>query len=171
MVAYLPFIMIIMVLIFKERDLMTVVHDRKKVYINGFALFFLLLYIGISVYMDVMISMPKFDSSKNHAVTEKYFAATSSEKTILAPMEFVFNEIGNYHAIHGLLQYNEHLKTDSSYYGKGLLEHAAGNDVDCIYLNAKYMKIFGLTHAKQDSIISGYRVIGSAPDLLVLERN
>jgi hypothetical protein len=170
MAAYLAFIVIIMVMIFKERDLVKVTHERKTVYINGIIAFFLVLYLGISFFMDVRLAMVKFNPSTYRTITEKYFNETSKDKRILAPMEFVFDEIGNYRGIQGIWQYSKRLPTDSSYYGKGMLEHAAKNGVDCIYLPAKYIKMFGLTGVRKDSVIAGFRVVGRSPDQLVLDR-
>jgi hypothetical protein len=170
MVVYLPFLMVIVVMIFKERMLLRIEPDRKGYFVNGFALFFLVLFLGIAFYADVKLTLTKFDSSVNRNVTEQYFAGSSGEKRMLAPMEFIFNEIGNYKGIQGLLQYNEHLHTDSSYFGAGLLTHAEANGEDCIYLDGRNVKIFGLEGVQMDSVIAGYRVIGRTPDLLVFDR-
>ena len=170
MVAYLPFLMIITVMIFRESGLVKIVQEHNAMYVNRFALFFILLYLGISVFLNVRLSITKFDAAAHRAVTENYFAANSHEKRILAPMEFVFDELENYRGIQGLWLYSKLLANDSSYYGGGLLEHARTNSVDCIYLNGKFMRIFGLTGVKVDSVIAGYRVKGRGPDLLVFDR-
>ncbi len=170
MTAYLAFIVIILVMIFKERDLVKVMHEGKTVYVNGIIAFFLFLYLGISLFIDYRLAVAKFNPDPYHAITETYFKETAKEKRILAPMEFVFNEIGNYRGIQGIWQYSKRLPADSSYYGKGMLEHASKNGVDCIYLNAKYMKEFGLTDVKKDSVIAGFRAVGSSSDYLVLDK-
>jgi len=152
MVAYLPFIMIIIVMIFKEKELVREEPDHKRIFINGFAFFFLLFYLGIAIWADVKISAKKFDPSGHRGITLKYFTPGSEGKRIAAPMEFVFNEIGRYEGIHGLLLYSQMLKIDSSYYGPGLLTHFRENGIDAAYLNGQYIKAFGLGELKKDSM-------------------
>ena len=171
MVAYLPFIMIIIVMIFKEKDLFRVEEKTRKVFINGFAFFFLLLYLSVSIWFDVRIASKKFDPMVHREVTQKFFTPGSENLRIAAPMEFVFNEIGRYRGIQGLLLYSQMLKRDSTYSGPGLLDHFAGNGIDAAYLNSQYIKTFGLGGMKPDSLINGYRVVASAPDMLILVRD
>lgn len=171
MVAYLPFIMIIIIMIFKERELIKEEPGHKKVFINGFALFFILFYLGIAIWSDVKISLKKFDPSVHRGITLKYFTPGAEEKKIAAPMEFVFNEIGRYDGIHGLLLYSQMLKIDSSYYGPGLFRHFRENGIDAAYLNGQYIRTFGLGGMKPDSVLQGYRVLASTPEVLILLRD
>lgn len=170
MVAYLPFIMIIIVMIFKEKELVRVEQKTKKIFINGFALFFIMFYLAIAIWSDVRISLKKFDPAVHREITQKYFSPGSEEKRIAAPMEFVFNEIGRYDGIHGLLLYNQMLKIDSSYFGPGLFGHFSRNGIDAAYLNGQYIKAFGLGGMKTDSVAGGYRVLAASPEMLILSR-
>ena len=170
MVPYLPLIMIIIVMIFKERGLIKAEPGGRTVFANGFTLFFLIFYLSIAVWFDVKLSIPKFDPAGNRQITDTYFSPGSGEKRIAAPMEFVFNEIGRYRGIHSLLLYSQMLKKDSSYYREGLFRHFRENGIDGAYLDGPYIRDFGLRGMKTDSVAGGYRVADASPDRLILLR-
>jgi 4-amino-4-deoxy-L-arabinose transferase-like glycosyltransferase len=170
MVGYLPFLLIIIVLIFKERGLVKPEPHHGKVFINGFAVFFIVLYLAVSAWWDVNISIRKFHPGSNLQVTERYFSPGSDTLQIAAPMEFVFNEIGRYESIRGLLKFNQMLKHDSGYYGAGLFRHFGQEGIDAACFDRNNIRTFGLEGLKTDSVVEGYRVIAASPDILVVRR-
>lgn len=168
MVVYLPFIMMMIVLILKDRSFLRT--EGKRLFIHVLPLCFILLYLGIAVWFDVSLSRKKFTSSEHHAITENYFRHRSKQKRIVAPMEFVFDEIGNYRGIQSLLLYSERLKTDSSYYGSGLLAHMRANGIDAACIDREGIRSFGLQSFREGAVVEGYRVAGIESGWLVLDR-
>lgn len=170
MVVYLPFVVWMILVVLKEASSESEQRGSRHIRIGWLLLIVLLIYLGIAAWFDVSLVRQKFSAAPHRAVTERYFRGRSERMTIVAPMGFVFNEIGRYKAIRSTLLYEEWLKVDPAWYGTGLLSRLNDDGVEALVLDGEAQKAFGLGGLTPDSITSGYRVTGREPGWLILER-
>ncbi|MBG0783114.1 MAG: hypothetical protein H0S84_12665 [Bacteroidales bacterium] len=127
----------------------------------------LLLYLAISLVYNVAVVRQKYDPKINAAITAAYAGDKPSEIRILAPMEFIFNEIGQYERIVGLMSFNERLKLDPNLKADQFLETAKREHIDLILLPGYYQEKFQLIHNPPNTLLNGFRLIEKSDQLMV----
>ena len=89
-------------------------------------------------------SIHKFDSGTNRSFTEKYIGQDSKEINILAPMNFIFNEITQFNRIQGDLGYADLLRAGLPLHGTYLLKYADSTGLDYLVITEEYRHRFGM---------------------------
>ncbi len=155
LLLYLPVIMLIMLRslgriwrgeVEKPR---LVTDPDKQIKVAGVLL---LLYFGVHLTYDVLISVNKYDTEKNAAITERYFPENTSQLNILAPMEFVFNEIPKYNRIQSDLSIAE-MQKRNEINGSSFFSLMDSLQIDGIILSDEYKRKFGLMVMDEEDLL------------------
>ena len=104
----------------------------------------LLIYLMVQMVWNVDNSIHKFDSGTNRAFTEKYIGQDSKDINILAPMNFIFNEITQFNRIQGDLGYADLLRAGLPLHGTYLLKYADSTGLDYLVITEEYRHRFGM---------------------------
>ncbi len=170
LIMLLPFF--VPVIIQSYTDLEKSIKTRTSANIwPGKIIFVLLILFGvISLIYNINTSIKKIDRGLNADVTA-YFAPDNAKKLrVLAPMEFVFDEISEYHSIVSLMSYGERMKIDSSLKGEILIQCAANENIDLLYITDYYKKKFGLNDFSQADTSGEFTCVYSTSGLMVWKK-
>lgn len=116
-------------------------HRTPKAYWAGSLL---LIYLAVQMVWNVKNSISKFDPAENRAIAEKYFGKETKNLNILAPMNFIFNEIEHFNRIQGDLSYADIQKTGKPLHGSYLLRFADSSGLDYLIITPEYAGRFGM---------------------------
>lgn len=128
------------------------------------------VYFLVSVFYNVNIIRSKYDPTLNKKIRMAFAAENSNDMVVLAPMEFIFDEISNFKEINSLMAYNERLKITPDLTAEKFLQTAASEDVDLILMNDEYTKVFIMQDFKLNNYSSGYRLVYKDPQLMVWKK-
>lgn len=154
LLLYLPIIMLIILrslgkILRSEIQYPKLVTDHnRQMQIAGILLLF---YFGVHIAYDVLISVNKYDTQKNEAITEKYFPENTSQLNILAPMEFIFNEIPKYNRIQSDLSIAE-MQKRNEINGSSFFSLMDSLQIDGIILSDEYKRKFGLMVMEENDL-------------------
>lgn len=138
--------------------------------IKSMGLFILMtIFIIISLFYDVSLSLKKFSPAQNSFITNTYVKTPTSNTKIMAPMPFIFNEIQKYEEIVSLMSYHERKKTETSLTGIGFFIAANNEEIDYIVINDSYWNIFKLPEKTNSNQIPLYNIVGRIDDIIILE--
>jgi hypothetical protein len=126
-----------------------------------------LAFILVSNYVNAEFSQKKFSAKQNRKITNQYITENSSNLNIIAPVNFIFNEISRYHRIQGEVTYIEMQKSNPGIYGEGFLKATRSFDISYIILSPYYSDILGLNDISNYAEKNGYRIIENE-ELLIL---
>jgi 4-amino-4-deoxy-L-arabinose transferase-like glycosyltransferase len=119
----------------------------------------LLLYFGIHLTYNILISVKKYNPEDNARITEKYFSRQTDELNILAPMEFIFNEIPKYGRIQSDLSISE-MQKFQSVRGTVFFDMADSLHINAMILSDEYIGKFGLKEMNDQNFRSeGFRLL------------
>lgn len=126
----------------------------------SWAIGLLLIYIIVQMVWNIDISTDKFDPQKNRDFTEKYFGKQSEKLNVLAPMNFIFNEITHYNRIQGDLGYADLQKTGMPFRGSFLLRYSDSIGLDYLIITNEYKTKFGMdTLSEPKRNKSGFKTV------------
>jgi hypothetical protein len=126
----------------------------------AWAIGLLLIYIVVQMVWNVDISTNKFNPQKNRDFTEKYFGKQSEKLNVLAPMNFIFNEITHYNRIQGDLGYADLQKTGMPLQGSYLLRYSDSIGLDYLIITNEYKTRFGMdTLSEPQRNKSGFKTV------------
>jgi hypothetical protein len=128
------------------------------------------VYFLVSVFYNVNIIRSKYDPTLNNKIRMAFAAENSNDMIVLAPMEFIFDEIDNFKEIHSLMSFNERLKITPNLRSDKFLETAAYEDIDLILLNDEYANVFLMQNFKLHDINAGYRLVYKDSQLMVWKK-
>jgi hypothetical protein len=169
---YLPFLVICMSIII---DMFINRREELRKWIFkpvGRILFyvFVLLFIGGSEIFNIRVFSEKFNPALNRQFVSEYIGNDVADKKIVAPMEFIFNEILYFERIQGERLYTSLQQRDSTIYGEGFFAKAAGFGVDYILLSGVYRENLGVNKLDKNTIYSGYKFVVDNGELRLYER-
>jgi len=168
----IPYLVILITLTFKALKEGKITHfmTGKITTIKAILVFFLLVFLSTSTYYNIKSSLQKFSPKQNRELALRYADGRESEMNIVAPMSFFFDEVENFKRIQGDLCYIQLQKMDSTIYGEGFLQKAAGFDAEIIMVEPYYQPMLGIDHFSVGDIIAGYKVIDKTDHSLVFKR-
>jgi hypothetical protein len=116
--------------------------------------------------------MNKFNPFDNHYLLKRFITEDTHHCNIIAPMDFMFNEIDNYNRIQGEICYTEMQKIDKHIYMNGFLDLATANKIDYIFLNKYFSNQLGISQYSSDQFSKqGWKLLSKKEDnLLILKR-
>lgn len=130
----------------------------------------ILFFVATAQYYNYKVAKEKFSANDNHATVEKYIGANTSNLNIIAPMEFIFNEIDDFKRIQGERFYTTIQKHDSSITCEGFLRKANTFDIDYIILSDIYRKDLDVDTLLVGDSLEGYRVVKYSDKMSILKR-
>jgi hypothetical protein len=167
-----PYLVLLITLTFKalkEKKITRFKLNRPGT-VRGMLLFFFAVFLIVSVFYNVLLSVQKFSPDQNRKLAEKYADGNENNMKIVAPMTFVFNEIEHFDQIQANVFYMELQKSDSTIYGEGFLKKAYLFDRDLLLISPYYQQKLGVDTYKKGDEFEHYRVIDKTRDLIVFKR-
>lgn len=173
---YLPFISIIIIRSFhtfylkrESKEVLKWKLTIKDAYRCSLAL--LGLFIVLNFSWNVKIASEKFNPLKNREFAEKHFGQHTASLNILAPMTFIFNEIGNFHRIQSDLGITELHKAGLPVYGTGLLNLADSLNIDYMVVTDEYRDRFLIDRLKPiDFTTYGYTITDKEAGFIIIKK-
>lgn len=163
LLLYLPVIMLIILRSMKNILVNKDFEPRFNININNQRRvlgMILIMYLGIHLTYNILISVNKYDPVDNARLTEKYFSKQTEKLNILAPMEFVFNEIPKYGRIQSDLSISE-MQKFQSISGPVFFDMADSLHINAMILSDEYIGKFGLTGMdRKNYSAEGFRLLG-----------
>ncbi len=130
------------------------------------------LYFVINMVWNTGIAIKKFDPGRNRQLTLKHMGHHTSNLNILAPMTFIFNEIGHFKRIQSDLSIVEMQKAGEKLSGPSLLNYADSLQIDYLIITDEYRSRFGIDRIKpEDYLQYGYTVSGIESGMIILNKN
>ncbi len=127
---------------------------------------FIFFYIGTNIY-NIRTYSEQPNTESNRCITIQYIAEDPSTLKIVAPMEFIFNEIEYYKRIQGERFYTTMQKLDTSINGRGFLKKANEFDIDYIILSPVYRQNLGVENMREGDTMSDFRLIHYSENLSI----
>jgi len=163
---YLPFIALVILYTFSflntNRNSGDIIVRNLK-YSTAFKIWMglFVIYLGTNIAWNFHIANQKFDPEENKILAEKYMGKSTSKLNVLAPMNFIFNEMGKFKRIQGDLSLSEMGKGGKQWNPDTFWNYADSMKIDYLLLTKKYELQLNLP--EQDSaarIRAGYRLEG-----------
>ncbi|KAF0200739.1 MAG: hypothetical protein FD170_3268 [Bacteroidetes bacterium] len=131
-----------------------------------------MLYIGIQMYWNVNTSINKYDTNANRRFSETYFGKDTEELNILAPMNFIFNEIDHFNRIQSDLGYIDIQKTGLPLHGSFMLRYADSSALDYLIITKEYRSRFGMdTLTESQRNLEGFITIEKNNEFEILKND
>ncbi len=167
---YLPFLVIFVSvildkMILRRHDLSAWIY--KKGWVVTVVLVILIFILG-STYYNYRTAKDKFNPDNVRMVINSNIQKNTAQLKIVAPMEFIFNEVLYFESIQGERLYTTLQQFDNSITGSGFLDKARTFDIDYIILSEPYIENLGMSKLKKNEVLSGYRLIYLTPTLIIL---
>ncbi|HLN53072.1 MAG TPA: hypothetical protein VK212_05145 [Lentimicrobium sp.] len=136
----------------------------------------IVLFLTVTVFLigstlfNIKVSSKKFNPIDNRNFVMNHIGNDVSSLKIVAPMEFIFNEIVHFKSIQGERLYTTLQHSDSTIYGEGFFRKASDFDVDYILLSGVYRENLGVTSLDNNKIYSGYKLLLDTGELSLYKR-
>lgn len=125
---------------------------------------YLLVHTGFNIYLSTI----KYDTRENAQITKKYFSEDTGDLVLIAPMEFIFNELPVYGRIQSDLSISE-MQKFRNIKGTEYFNIADKLGVNAMMLSEEYVDKFGLKeYSEGDFMTRGYRISGKENGYLFL---
>jgi hypothetical protein len=171
LIMLLPFFVLIIVQTYHDLQESHKMKTSKTILSSRIFLILLILFGFISLIYNGIICRKKINTGLNANVTAYFAPENSKDLRIMAPMEFIFDEITAYKSIVSLMSFGERMKIDSSLKGENII-HCAGNEnIDLLYITDYYKEKFGLTNFVKGDVSGEFTCIFSSSGLMVWEKN
>lgn len=128
-----------------------------------------ILYIASTSYYNIQTAKSKFIPDYNRAISKAYFPEKHATLNIVAPLEFIFNEINYFHCIQGERLYTTLKAHDKSIYGAGFLKKTREFNIDYIILSPPYRRDLGMQNLKVGETLAHFRVLCNNADMIILK--
>jgi hypothetical protein len=169
--VYFPFLVILMTLVLDKMitgqpGLSRLIYRMPvKIFL---AILFLLYLVGTSQH-NYRTVKNKFSPMVNRELSQEFISGGSDTLKIVAPMEFIFNEIEYFGRIQGEGLYTQLQKSDTTIRGGAFLRKTREFDVDYILLSPVYRRNLGMDIYQEGDTVTGYIVIHSDEHLSILK--
>ena len=167
-----PYLVMLITLTFKalkEKKIIRFRLNRPKL-VKSILLFSLAVFLLVSTFYNILLSVQKFSPEQNRTLAEKYARGNEKNMKIVAPMTFIFNEIEHFDQIQADVCYVELQKSDSTVYGEGFLEKAYEFDRDLLMISPFFQQKLGINTYQIGDNFKHYRVIDKNEKMIILKR-
>jgi len=168
---YLPFL-VIFISVCLDKWLCSRTDLSAWIYKKGWNIVVVLVilsFVGGSEYYNYRTTKNKFNPTAVRSMIKTNIKGNTSELKIVAPMEFIFNEILYFKSIQGERLYTTLQQFDKTITGKGFIEKAQSFEIDYIILSKPYIDNLGMGKLEKEEVILNYRVVYRSPDLIMLK--
>ncbi|MCO5256624.1 MAG: glycosyltransferase family 39 protein [Lentimicrobium sp.] len=175
MLMYMPFILYIITITFvhiyngrkTEQKLLRGIQVKKA---WPWAVALLFIYFSIGMIRNIQISTRKFDPGKHAELSNKYIDARQDTVRVIAPMDFIFNEIEHFGRIQGDLSFADMQKAGHDLHGKSFLKMADSLGIHYLLLSDHYLEKFGLDgFTVADFRSAGFTIAGKEENLQIIK--
>ncbi|MFA6949361.1 MAG: hypothetical protein WCQ70_01630 [Lentimicrobiaceae bacterium] len=128
-----------------------------------------IFYLVSTSYYNIQTAKSKFIPDYNRALSLTYFPENHATLNIVAPMEFIFNEITYFHCIQGERLYTTLKAHDKSICGAGFLTKTREFDIDYIILSPPYRRDLGMQSLKVGDTLAHFRVLCNTHNMIILK--
>lgn len=125
------------------------------------------VYFLVSVFYNLQIVRSKHAPTLNKQIREVFAGTDSREMKVLAPMEFIFNEIDHFETVISIMSYGEQQKLDPQLQAENLLLKAWSQGIDLILLRDEDEVRFGLEKFGMYERVGGFRKVFEDNKLIV----
>lgn len=143
LLLYLPYMLLIVIHTLNRLETDDFFTPSVKIKYAKYLAFLILFYFSVNAVYNVLTARKKFDVANNSVITDKYYRENAKDLTILAPMNFVFNEIPKYKRIQSDLSIEEMNKMEPIS-GDQFFHKMDDLQIDALLLSDEYLKKFGL---------------------------
>lgn len=173
---YLPFISLIIIRSFhdfytnrKSEEILKWKFTNRTAY--RWSLVLLGLFVVVHFTWNVNTASEKFNPEKNREFALKHFGQHTNKLNILAPMTFIFNEIGNFNRIQSDLGITEMHKSGLPVYGAGLLNFADSLKLDYLVVTDEFKDRFMIDSLKStDFATYGYTISDKEEGFIIIKK-
>lgn len=158
---YFPYLLIalslgISKLIGNEKGLSEWIYKKSIKYFIGFTL---ITFIITSEFYNLKISSGRYDPGFYRSLSETFIGEDTEDKNIVAPIDFIYNEITRFNHIQSERLYTTMQTRDSSIYRSGFLKKTKDFDTDYILLTPNYQRNLGMDSMRVNDTLAGFRLI------------
>jgi Ca2+/Na+ antiporter len=163
MMLYLPFF----VLLVTKAWLLLARRSKELPPWNTMAFLLLLItYVIVNSIFNVRLSAKKFFAADTKELLSTYIKEDFSTLNIVAPMTYIFNNIGDFRRIHADLYYSQAYTKQH----KDFSTEATNFNIDYIFLENYHSERSGIPALKKNDTLGNYIVLDRLPDLTILHK-
>lgn len=130
---------------------------QQSTRLKYWAILLLTIYLGIQTYWNINNTISKYNPSANRELAVRHFGNETQNLNVLAPMNFIFNEIENFNRIQGDLGFADMQKLGIPIHGKYLLKYSDSLNLDYLIITNEFRESFGMdTLTEQQRNLSGF---------------
>lgn len=177
MLLYIPYIFLIIITSLYEIYQNKSSSSAQGVRLAGqkpavISLLLVLVYLSVNSFWNVRVAFRKFDVEKNVRIAEKYMDPNTHKLNILAPMTYIFNEMGNFKRIQSDLSLAEMQKAGKKIAGSQLLNYADSMKIDYLLITDEYKDRFKISSISVADLKKyGFTIVGNEPGIIILKNN
>lgn len=169
---YLPYLLIALSvgidkLIRNEKGFSEWIYRKPIRYFTGILL---IVFMVISEIYNIKVSSGKYDPGVYRSISEIYIGENTESKNIVAPLDFIFDEIIHFNHIQSERLYTTMQIRDSSIYGSGFLNKTKDFNIDYILLTPSYRKYLGMESLKVNDTLAGFKLIYRSKKFCMLKK-
>lgn len=129
-------------------------------------IFLLLSYFAANTVFNVNLALKKYDQSFSRDLLKTYVKEDCSKMNIIAPMNYIFNNIQDFGRIHADLYYTE----SYAKLHKSFATEAAHFNIDYAFLETSEVESLDLNFLKKSDTLGTFIVLDRTADITVLRR-
>lgn len=163
MLLYFPMFILLI-----AKTILFLKQQRGNLPIWNYTVFIILVvaYLAANTVFNVNLSLKKYDDQYSRRFIKTYIKEDCSSLRIIAPMNYIFNNIQDFGRIHSDLYYTE----SYAKLNKSLPAEAQLFGIDYIFLESKEQIRLHLPPLEKNDTLGNYQVIGKTDDMAVLHR-
>ena len=127
----------------------------------------LFIFTCIASIFNYKTSINKYDSKLNSSFTARFAPNNTNQTSVLAPMEFIYDEMGKYKSIVSLMSFSERMKIDTSLVGEGILRKTRLENIDILYFTEYYRNKFGMKEYPKGGTVENYLCVYADNEMTV----
>jgi hypothetical protein len=104
------------------------------------------------------------------SISKIYIGENTETKNIVAPLDFIFDEITHFNHIQSERLYTTMQIRDSSIHGSGFLNKTKDFNIDYILLTPSYRKHLGMESLKLNDTLAGFKLIYRSKKYCMLKK-
>ena len=149
MIPYLPYLVTMIVLAWKHLFSSDFQPPKRlqrfsTLQIRQFFWLLIILYLGIQHFFNFRLIGKNGDISHNANLRETFVQTPIPKTKVIAPMDFIFNEIELFERIQSELSFSELQKANPNLKGAVFLQQAYEQDIDYIFLSKDFQETLGV---------------------------
>ncbi len=163
-IMYLPYMILICIYGIKY----IIENDHHK-YSRKILALLIFSFITIHTFYNIQVSTRKHYPEKLRNITLSLFGTDSQKLNIVAPMQFIFNEIKYYNRIQSDLGYMDRVRAGEFNTIKEFLCITQNYDINYIFIDQTFSKFLNISKTSKEITDNDYIIWKELPDYLILK--